>query len=147
MEKGARELSHDLHGWLAEQLMQLMQEVVDEARSNVQNNQSIVSGDLHASIQILSFDAAKLEGEAGTELDYAIYVEMGRGPVQPVVAKMLHWIDPETGEDVFTKYAGPAEPQPFFWPVVMVKTEEFANDLAERLEEKMQEYGLGDLTL
>lgn len=35
----------------------------------------------------------------------------GRGPVRPVNAKVLHWIDPKTGKDVFSRYSGPVAPR------------------------------------
>jgi hypothetical protein len=36
---------------------------------------------------------------------YWTIVNNGRGPVRPVNAKVLHWIDPETGKDVFAMYS------------------------------------------
>lgn len=42
---------------------------------------------------------------------YWNYVNDGRGPVRPIHAKVLHWTDPKTGEDVFAMYAGPTAPQ------------------------------------
>lgn len=42
---------------------------------------------------------------------YWNYVNDGRGPVRPINAKVLHWVDPKTGEDVFAMYAGPTAPQ------------------------------------
>lgn len=38
-------------------------------------------------------------------------VNNGRGPVRPVHAKALHWIDPKTGKDVFSMYSGPVAPR------------------------------------
>lgn len=38
-------------------------------------------------------------------------VNDGRGPVRPVHAKVLHWIDPVTGKDVFSMYSGPVAPR------------------------------------
>lgn len=42
---------------------------------------------------------------------YFKYVDRGRGPVRPIRAKALHWIDAKTGKDVFAKYAGPVAPR------------------------------------
>jgi hypothetical protein len=42
---------------------------------------------------------------------YWTYVNDGRGPVYPKNAKVLHWIDPKTGNDVFARYAGPSAPR------------------------------------
>lgn len=38
-------------------------------------------------------------------------VNNGRGAVRPVHAKALHWVDPKTGKDVFSKYSGPVAPR------------------------------------
>jgi hypothetical protein len=38
-------------------------------------------------------------------------VNNGRGPVRPINAKVLHWIDPKTGKDVFSMYSGPVAPR------------------------------------
>jgi len=48
-------------------------------------------------------------------IPYARWVIEGRGPVRPVRAKMLHWIDPDTGKDVFRKCVGPAPPHPLYY--------------------------------
>ena len=34
----------------------------------------------------------------------------GRGPVRPVNAKVLHWVDAQ-GKDVFSRYSGPVAPR------------------------------------
>jgi hypothetical protein len=109
----------------------LLDTIVADARSNVQNNLSIVTGDLNASIQVLRIGA--LEGEVGTELEYAEFVEYGRGPVV-ATDKPLHWIDKETGEDRFAWSVGPAEPQPFMEPAVIINTEQFPRVAVMRLE-------------
>lgn len=36
---------------------------------------------------------------------YWSLINNGRGPVRPINAKALHWIDPTTGKSVFAKYA------------------------------------------
>lgn len=42
---------------------------------------------------------------------YFNVVNDGRGPVRPVEAKALHWVDPKSGADVFSKYSGPSAPR------------------------------------
>jgi len=49
------------------------------------------------------------------QIDYARWVIEGRGPVLPKEKKVLHWIDPDTGKDVFAKSAGPAPAHPIFF--------------------------------
>jgi hypothetical protein len=43
---------------------------------------------------------------------YTRWVIEGRGWVYPVRAQVLHWVD-ESGEDVFSMYARPTDPNPF----------------------------------
>lgn len=43
---------------------------------------------------------------------YVKWVIPGRGWVYPVRAKVLHWVS-KSGEDVFSMYARPTEPNPF----------------------------------
>jgi hypothetical protein len=56
---------------------------------------------------------AKIFNDAQSEegLYYWDLVNNGRGPVRPINAKALHWVDPKTGKDVFAKYAGPSAPR------------------------------------
>jgi hypothetical protein len=123
---------------LKQKLLELLESIVAEARSNLQNNPSVITGDLNASLQVLSYDANRYEGEVGTELEYAIYVEYGRPEIYPVVAKVLHWIDPDTGEDRFSHYSPPTQAQPFLEPAVIVKTEEFADIIVHRIDDELQ---------
>jgi hypothetical protein len=123
---------------LKEKFQELLESIISEARSNLQNNPSVVTGDLNASLQVLSYDAELLDGEVGTELFYAWWVEYGRPEIYPVVAKVLHWIDPQTGADVFSKYSPPTNGEPFLEPAVIVKTEGFADIVAQRLETELQ---------
>lgn len=44
-------------------------------------------------------------------LYYWSLINNGRGPVRPIHAKALHWIDPTTGKDVFAKYAKGVPPR------------------------------------
>jgi hypothetical protein len=122
-------------------LHEVMTEVVSEARSNLQNNGNIVTGDLHASIEILEEKevGGTIMGEVGTEVFYAIYIEFGRGMVFPVTAQVLHWINPETGEDVFARFSREFEGAPFLEPAVIVKTKDFADRIHEALTRRLNE--------
>jgi len=92
----------------------------------ISSNGSIVTGGLINSIMV--DETSDKEYYIGTFLDYAYYVEYGRGPVVPVTAKVLHFeID---GEDIFTHYSGPAEPRPFVAPA-FEKTESEAISVIE----------------
>src|SRR3990167_7942249 len=89
---------------LSDAIIKLGDSIVAEARSNLQNNTNINSGTLLSSIRILE------EGSnyviIGSDIDYAEYIEYGRGPVRPKNPDgWLHWIDKQTGKDVFRKFA------------------------------------------
>lgn len=111
---------------IAEQLVNLVENILAEARSNLQNNSSVVTGELVGSLKI--FDVTENSIVFGSDKEYAAYVEYGRGPVEPVNKKVLHFkID---GKEVFTGYAGPAEPKPFLEPAVLRYLPEFQIMLA-----------------
>ena len=119
---GARK---NLREYTADALHQLLLDIVAEARHILQQNRSIDSGRLLASVRILAEDREELSGVVGTDVPHAIWIEFGRGPVKAKPGKTLHWIDKETGEDVFATEAGPAEAQPFLEPAVSLHTRKF----------------------
>lgn len=92
---------------IAEKLQKIVELIIIEAKSNLQNNRALVTGDLMNSLKV--FEEGKYTIEFGSDKDYAYWVEYGRGPVFPVNKKVLHWIDPETGKDVFARYSGPTQ--------------------------------------
>lgn len=136
-ERFTREAGRQLHDIMAEGFHALLEAIVSEAQSNLQNNMNINTGELLASIRILNEEG--LKGEVGTDVEHAWYIEYGRGPVVPVHAKMLHWIDKDTGEDVFSMYAGPTEPMPFMEPAVIVHTEQFGDIAVHQLDRRLED--------
>lgn len=112
-------------------LHQLGQDIVVEAQQNLVGNANINSWELFDSIKILE------EGDkyiiVGTNKDYAGYIEYSRGPVRPIQAKILHWIDKDTGKDVFAMFSKATEPMPFMEPAVISKTQNFVDIFAERI--------------
>ena len=128
-----RLLDIDIPKMSHEALIKLCESVVDEARNNLQNNTNIDSGTLLASIRIL-FD----NGDSiivGTDEPYAGYIEFGRGPVFPKDPDgVLHWIDKDTGKDVFAKSAKATEPSPFMQPAVEMEIKNFPEIFAEEYQ-------------
>lgn len=120
-------------------LEQAALEVLDEARNNVQNNGSINTGALLASLRILSIDQDGLEITIGSDLPYAKYIEYGRGPVNTKTAKVLSWIDKDSGKRIFAKFAGPANPKPFFEPAVISKLRRYPEIAVENETAFIQE--------
>jgi len=117
-------------------LIEAGNKIVDEARSNLQNNTNIDSGDLLSSIKILFEDEDSIY--VGSDMPYAGHIEFGRGPVFPVNKEWLHWIDKETGKDIFAKKAGPTEPSPFLAPAVEKIKDEMPNIYAYEFETKVR---------
>ena len=108
--------------------------IVFEARSNLQNNTNINSGHLLSTIRILAEDESSIW--VGTDADYAWYIEYGRGPVRPLKEDgWLHWIDKQTGKDVFAKFAKATDPMPFLEPAVVRVSLDFPNLYAEQVKE------------
>ena len=119
---------------LMEMLYEVANKIIDEARSNLQNNTNIDSGTLLASIKILE------EGDnsitLGSREPYAGYIEYGRGPVKPLKeGGWLHWIDKSSGKDVFAKFANATEPSPFLEPAVIIHTDMFPDLYIQSTEE------------
>lgn len=75
-------------------------------------NRSIITGGLIESIEVN--EEYEYSFSIAPEVDYADFVENGRGDVYPVSARCLHWVD--YGEDVFRMHSGPADPRPFVEP-------------------------------
>ena len=111
--------------------------IVDEARSNLQNNTNIDSGDLLSSIKILFEDEDSIY--VGSDMPYAGHIEFGRGPVFPKDPDgWLHWIDKSTGKDVFAKKAKATEPNPFLAPAVEKIKDEMPSIYAYEFETKVR---------
>lgn len=59
-----------------------------------------------------------ISGGYGAFIHYAYWVEHGRGPIRPVRARVLSWIDRYSGERKYAMYVGPARPRPFLKPTI-----------------------------
>lgn len=132
-QKYLSELIDNMDDDLSYAITKLGESIVAEARSNLQNNTNINSGTLLSSIRILE------EGPnyviVGTDSDYASYIEYGRGPVRPLKEDgWLHWIDKQTGKDVFAKFAKATEPSPFLEPAVISESSKFQDVVIEQVE-------------
>ena len=118
-------------------LLESAKNIVDEAKSNLQNNTNINSGDLLTSIKVLFDDGQSIW--VGSDLDYAGHIEFGRGPVFPLdPAGWLHWIDKATGKDVFAKKAKATEPSPFLQPAVELEASRFPELVTAEFETKVR---------
>lgn len=114
-------------------MLKVINQIIADARSNLQNNANINSGTLLASIRIL--EEGKNYYLIGTDIEYAEYIEYGRGPINAKPGKTLHWIDKKTGKDVFAKHADAYPAHPFLEPAVIVNTRKLSDILAENIAE------------
>ena len=118
-----------------ETLKKVADDIIYEARSTLQNNQNINSGDLIANTGIISEEKDKIT--LGNPLEYAGYIEYGRGPVIPKDPDgVLHWIDKTTGKDVFSKYAAATDPMPFLEPEIIKQSKIFGDLYVEKSNEQ-----------
>jgi hypothetical protein len=87
------------------------------------------TGNLRRSIHaaVVAIMAASAEGQIGTNLEYAAAQEYG-ATIVPVNAKMLHWVDPVSGEDIFARQVT-LPPRPYMrpaldqgWPLMVAET-------------------------
>ncbi len=139
--KANRELMDDIKNHndenITKSLNELAEKIIDEAKSNLQNNTNIDSGTLLASIKILDETPGK-SITVGTDEPYAGFIEYGRGPVNAKEGKWLHWIDKSTGKDVFAKHADPTEPSPFLEPAVLLYSQKYSDVYVNITEEMMK---------
>ena len=101
---------------LNELLQKIGEDIINDAKEILMLNDNVLTARLINSIEFLEQGNKVIV--IGTKVPYAGIIEFGRGPVRPVTAKVLHWIDPVTGKDVFSKYSGPVEAMPFLQPAV-----------------------------
>lgn len=100
------------------------------ASAIAKSNASTRSGRLKRSI-----DYTQLEDGTwviGSPLDYAEWVEKGRGPVRAKDAEALRFTI--NGRTVFADNVGPAEPQPFLRPALLRNRDNFTDNLEDELE-------------
>ncbi len=108
---------------------------VDEIRSNIQNEGHVVTGETLASVGI--YGESALSVSVGSDKESAIYLEYGRGPVRPVRAKALHFTSKD-GDEVFTKYSGPAEATGVFERGVLAAVPRKIEEIAREKERQLQ---------
>lgn len=78
------------------------------------------SGGLIDSVRVVptKVQGTTISGGYGAFIYYAYWVEYGRGPIRPVRARILSWIDRWSGERKFAMYVGPKGPRPFLEPTI-----------------------------
>jgi len=130
-EQYLSELVADLDGDLNQALMLLADDIIQEARSNLQNDTHVYTGELNASIGVLESGPNYIV--VGSRLPYAGYIEYGRGPVRPINKKFLHYFTKD-GKEVFSTFSKATEPSPFLEPAVILKSSQFQDIVVEQVK-------------
>ena len=115
---------------LGRHLEAAMQKAALKIEADAKRLAAVESGRLRSSIGSgVRHEGSTLVASIGTNLEYAVWVERGRGPIEAAPGEVLHFtID---GEEIFTKRVGPAEAQPFLSPAVednLDTVEEYISD-------------------
>lgn len=97
-------------------------------------------GTLRRSIQTHIISRDPLHIEVGPNVEYAKYVEFGRGWVYPIRAKALHWMG-RGGKHIFARWARPAKAQPFMRPAIEAGLGRLATLLEKALGESITQKG------
>lgn len=138
--KGLEEDIDELGIELADALVDFRDLAVDDLSETSKAYQKNALSDLNAirsqnllhSINVM--DKSTGFARIGTDVEYAQYVNEGRGPVVPIHAKALHYF--HNGMEIFSKRSGPADPKPYF---------ENASNKFEVYVDKFSDTYLGDL--
>jgi len=129
-EQYLSELVDSLDGNLNQALVLLADDIIQEARSNLQNDTHVYTGELNASIGVLESGPNYIV--VGSRLPYAGYIEYGRGPVRPVSKKFLHYFTKD-GKEIFSTFSRATEPSPFLEPAVILKSSQFQDIVVEQV--------------
>lgn len=138
--KGLEEDIDELGIELADALVDFRDLAVDDLSETSKAYQKNALSDLNAirsqnllhSINVM--DKSTGFARIGTDVEYAQYVNEGRGPVVPIHAKALHYFS--NGMEIFSQRSGPADPRPYF---------ENASNKFEPYVDKFSDTYLGDL--
>jgi len=117
-------------------LEKIGQDIVQEAKSNLQNNANISTGSLLGSIEVKQITGDSLT--VGSDLPYAGIIEFGRGPVTPKSVEFLSWIDKTTGKRVFSKYSKAVEPHPYLEPAVQTALKGLSGIYSEKIGKSLK---------
>ena len=139
LEQGIRQYRRELKNELKKAITDTVLYIEAEAKKRC----PVDTGRLRASITPEVKSA--IEGQVGTNVEYAIDVEYGTKPhvIHPKKAKMLVWKDRQTGKIHAAKEVNHpgTRAQPFLEPAYLEgkeKAKEHFNDVFERLERQLR---------
>lgn len=120
---------------IGDALTDIAEIIIRDAKDNLATKGHGISGRLDSSIKIVEKTPRYIA--IGTDLLQGKILELGRGPVLPVNAKVLHWVNKE-GKDIYSKYSKPVEPDPWLEPALNVNQPQIENILANKLDQKVR---------
>lgn len=110
-------LNRNIEAAKAQALDHTAAEIISEAKSNLQNKQHVITGELLGSVRVLS--STKDSRKIGTDKLQGTVVEKGRREVKPLKpGGVLVWIDPDSGDTVFAKKSKAVTADPWLEPAV-----------------------------
>ena len=114
-------------------LVKIGEQIIDEARFILSQNNHIDTGGLMGSIKVMEVGDKYIV--VGSDAPHAGYIEFGRGPIRPTKeGGVLRFFDKKSGKMVFTTYSAPTEPSPFLQPAVEKQLSTFQGLYSEMVE-------------
>lgn len=108
---------------------------VDRIKSNIQNEQHVVTGELLGSVG--EYERGPGFRVVGSDKQQAFYLENGRGPVVAPDGKVLAFKPKDSAELIFRKSVGPAEPTHVFERSVLEVAEPMGAAFAAKQKAKL----------
>jgi HK97 gp10 family phage protein len=109
---------------------------VVEAEAKINANQNFSSRATNFLANSIHVVVSGLEAFIGSNAEHARLRELG-GTVRPIFKKMLHWKDPDTGEDIFANVTH-HEANPYLRPAVDNNTEKIKSAMAETIKREIE---------
>ena len=98
--------------------------LVFKLKDAIQNEQHVVTGELLGSIRVI--EAGDHFVVVGSDKLQARILEHGRIEIRS--DKVLHWVDPDSGEDVFSHVSAAVKPTNIFLRTVKEALDEYTDD-------------------
>lgn len=117
-----------------EDLKKIAEDAIAEIKSNLQNEGHVVTGNLLSDVGITEEKSGSIS--IGSKEEYALYLEYGRGPVEPVKAKVLHFTAKD-GTEVFTKRVGPTQPTGVFERSILASVPKSVEEIAKKKNQEL----------
>lgn len=101
--------------------------LVFRIKDAIQTERHVVTGELLGSVRIM--DVGDDFVVVGSDKLQARILEYGRVEIRS--EKVLHWIDPDSGEDVFSHYSAAVKPTNIFLKTIKQALDDYSEDFAK----------------